>query len=151
MADTGIRPPDTLACANYSIPEIPDRTGVVSATVPDNLYPWALENTLYIGHWAHIYYRASPKVNLAFIGMMDIAKWKDDTLDPQKTSDDIRTAWGFIPTVEYYPFKDLNLRFYANWVARSYKYSDYSKTRFGAQEYNTGRFALGFVTPLGIF
>jgi hypothetical protein len=128
-----------------------DRTGIVSETVPDALYPWALENTLYIGHWAHLYYRVSPKINLAFVGMMDIAKWKDENLDPLKTSDDIRTAWGFIPTIEYFPFKDLNLRFYANYVGRSYEYSDYAKTRFGASDYNTGRFAIGFVTPLGIF
>lgn len=128
-----------------------DRTTIVSETVPDNLYPYALRETLYIGHWLHLYYRASPKINLAFIGMMDIAKWKDNNLDPQKTSDDIRTAWGFIPTIEFFPFNDLNLRFYANWVGRSYEYSDYAKKRFGAKDYNTGRFAIGFVTPLGIF
>ena len=127
-----------------------DRTSIVSETVPDALYPYALRDAVYIGHWAHIYYRASPKINLAFVGMMDLAKYKDD-IDPLKTSDDIRTAWGFIPTIEYYPFKDLNLRFYANWVGRSYEYSDYAKTRFGARDYNTGRFAIGFVTPLGIF
>ncbi len=128
-----------------------DRTTIVSETVPDALYPYSLENTLYIGHWLHLYYRLNPKINFALVGMMDIAKWKDNDLDPQKTSDDIRTAWGFIPTVEYYPFKDLNLRFYANWVARSYKYSDYAKSRFGASDFNTGRFAIGFVAPLGIF
>ncbi|HET6721828.1 MAG TPA: porin [Chitinophagaceae bacterium] len=127
-----------------------DRTSIVSETVPDNLYPYALRDAVYIGHWAHIYYRVNPKINLAFVGMMDIAKYKDD-IDPQKTSDDIRTAWGFIPTIEYYPFNDLNLRFYANWVGRSYQYSDYAKSRFGATDFNTGRFSVGFVTPLGIF
>lgn len=127
-----------------------DRTGIISDIVPDNLYPYALEETLYIGHWLHLYYRVNKKVNLALIGMMDIAKWNGD-LDPQKSSDDIRTAWGYIPTVEYYPFDNLNLRFYANWIGRSYKYSDYAKTRFAATDNNTGRFSIGFVTPLGIF
>ena len=127
-----------------------DRTTIVSTTVPDSLYPYALKNVDYIGHWLHLYYRINQKFNIAFVGMLDLAKWKND-VDPQKTSDDIRTAWGFIPTIEYYPFKDLNLRFYANWVGRSYKYSDYAKTRFGATDYTTGRFAVGFVTPLGIF
>jgi hypothetical protein len=83
--------------------------------------------------------------------MLDIATWKDDDLDPQKTDDHIRNAWGYIPTVEVYPWKNLNLRFYANWVGRNYVYSDYAKTRFGAKDYTTGRFCLGFVTPLGIF
>lgn len=128
-----------------------DRTGIISEQVNDELYPYALEKTVYIGHWLHMYYRVSPKVNLAFVGMVDIANWEDD-LDPQKPAEDnIRTAYGFIPTVEYYPFKDLNLRFYANFVGRSYKYSDYAKTRFGSVDVNTGRFAIGFVTPLGIF
>ena len=128
-----------------------DRTGIVSETVPDNLYPYALRKTLYIGHWLHLYYRVNPKINLAFVGMMDIAKWDDDGLDPQKTSNEIRTAWGYIPTIEYYPFKDLNLRFYTNWVGRVYNYSDYAKSRFGAKDYNTGRVSIGFVSPLGIF
>jgi hypothetical protein len=129
-----------------------DRTGIISDMVPDDLYPYALENTLYIGHWLHLYYRVSPKINLAIVGMMDIANWNDD-LDPQKPDDQnhIRTAWGYIPTFEYYPFKDLNLRFYANWVGRVYKYSDYAKSRLGAVDTNVGRFAIGFVSPLGIF
>ena len=128
-----------------------DRTGIISNEVPDSLYAHSLENTDYVGHWLHLYYRINPKMNIALIGMMDIAKWKDNTLDATKTTDDIRTAYGIIPTFEYYPFKDLNLRFFANFVQRSYVYSDYAKTRFGAADYTTGRFNLGFVTPLGIF
>jgi len=127
-----------------------DRTGIISATVPDDLYPWALQNCLYSEHWLHLYYRFNQNINIALVGFVDFANWKDD-LDPQKTDDHIRTAYGFIPTFEYYPFDDLNLRFYANWVGRMYYYSDYAKERFGAVDYNTGRFTIGFVSPLGIF
>jgi Phosphate-selective porin O and P len=127
-----------------------DRTTIVSETVPDNLYPYALRETVYIGHWVNINYRIKPKINLAFVAMLDIAKYKDD-IDPLKTSDEIRKAWGFIPTIEYYPFNDLNFRFYANWIGRKYEYSDYAKKRFGSKDYDTGRFSIGFVTPLGIF
>jgi hypothetical protein len=135
----------------YSMEDL-DRTGIISATVPDSLYPWALQNCVYSEHWLHLYYRVSPKINIAIIGMLDIANWKDD-LDPQKPEGDdlIRTAWGYIPTIEYYPFKDLNLRFYANWVGRIYNYSDYAKERLGAVDYTTGRFTIGFVSPLAIF
>ena len=124
-----------------------DRTGIVSATIPDNLYPYAVEQTFYTSHWVKADYRVSKKVNLSFVGYVDYAKWKDD-LDPQKSSDDVRTAYGVIPTIEYYPFEKLNLRFFANWVGRVYNYSDYSKTRFGVEDYTTGRFQIGFVTPL---
>ena len=98
----------------------------------------------------HLYYRLNKKVNFALVTMLDKASWKDD-LDPQKTSDHIRDAWGIIPTVEYYPFENLNLRFFANYVGRMYTYSDYAKNRLGATDYDTGRFSLGFVSPLGIF
>jgi hypothetical protein len=81
------------------------------------------------------------------VGFVDFANWKDN-LDPEKTSDQIRTAFGYIPTIEYYPFEKLNLRFFANWVGRIYNYTDYAKQRFGAKDYTTGRFVIGFVTPL---
>jgi len=121
-----------------------DRTGLISDLVPDTLYPYALEKTLYTGHWLHLYWRVNNEINLAVVGMMDIAQWKADDLDPQKTSDDIRIAYGIIPTIEYYPFKDLNLRFYANWVGRTYQYSDYAKSRLGVIDNSTGRFSIGF-------
>lgn len=128
-----------------------DRTGIVSATVPDSLYPWALEDTEYIGHWMHLHYRLNDKINLSLIGMMDIANWQNNNLDPLKTGHHIRTAWGYIPAVEYYPWKDLNLKFFANVVGRVYDYSDYATSRFGANDYNTARFTVGFIAPLGIF
>lgn len=128
-----------------------DRTGIVSATVPDALYPWALEDTEYIGHWMHIHYRLNDKINLSLVGMMDIANWQNDNLDPLKTNNHIRTAWGYIPSVEYYPWKDLNLKFFANVVGRIYDYSDYATSRFGVKDYDTARFTVGFIAPLGIF
>lgn len=133
----------------YSSEEL-DRTGIISETVPDVLYPYALENTLYVGHWLHIYYRLNAKWNFAFVGMYDTADWKADGI-PGKTEDRFRTALGFIPTVEYYPFEDLNLRFYINYVGRDYDYSDYATSATGATDFSTGRIAIGFVAPLGIF
>jgi len=124
-----------------------DRTGIVSNTIPDSLYPYAVEKTLYTSHWIKADYRINKKINLSFVGYVDFASWQDNR-DPQKGSDEIRTAYGYIPTIEYYPFEKLNLRFFANWVGRVYNYSDYSKKRFGVKDYNTGRFVIGFVTPL---
>jgi hypothetical protein len=130
-----------------------DRSYIISEQVNGSSeYKYALENTVYIGHWLHLYYRVSPKINLAFVGMVDIANWKDKAGQSLPGYDEhFRTAYGFIPTVEYYPFKDLNLRFYANFVGRSYKYSDFAKDRLDVVDMTKGRFAIGFVTPLGIF
>ena len=130
-----------------------DRTHIVSDVVPDSLYPYALAKTNYVGHWVHLHYRISPKINIALFGMLDVAEWKNSFNDPENLTGEehIRDAWGYIPVIEYYPYPDLNLRFFANWVGRSYVYSDYAKSRFGAADYTTGRFTIGFISPLGIF
>jgi hypothetical protein len=129
-----------------------DRTGIVSETIPNDLYNYSVGNTLYVGHWVNLRYMVNPKVHFTFVGMLDIANWKNSFNDPENTTGEehIRNAWGFIPAVEYYPWDNLNLKFFANWVGRSYDYSDYAQARFGAQNYNTGRFTVGFISPLGI-
>ena len=113
-----------------------DRTGLISNFIPDSLYAYAVKGTQYYSNWLHVYYRLNQKFNFAFVGFLDNAKWKSN-VDPQKTTDEIRTSWGYVPTIEYYPLKDLNLRFYVNWVGRTYKYSDYAKTRFGVSDLTT--------------
>jgi hypothetical protein len=130
-----------------------DRTTIVSQTVPDNLYAYSLANTRYIGHWLNFRYIVSPKVHLTLVAMLDIAQWKNGSQDPLNTTGEehIRNAYGFIPAVEYFPWSDLNMKFFANWIGRRYDYSDYAKTRFGATDYSTGRFTVGFISPLGIF
>jgi len=130
-----------------------DRTGVVSETIPDDLYGYSVANTQYIGHWINFRYQINPKVAFTFVGMLDIANWKNSYNDPQNTTGEehIRNAWGYIPAVEYFPWKDLNIKFFANWIGRIYAYSDYAIDRFGVTDYTTGRFTVGFISPLGIF
>jgi len=127
-----------------------DRTGIISGDVPDDLYPYALENTLYYSHWLKADYRFAEKWQMSFVGFVDKAKWMDD-IDPLKTSDDWRTAYGVIPTIEFFPWNDLNLKFFAGYVGRFYNYSDYAKSRVGAEDYNTGRIIFGIISPLHIF
>ena len=127
-----------------------DRTGLISGDVPDDLYPYALENTLYYSHWLKFDYRFFDKWQFSFVGFIDQSKWLDD-IDPQKTSDDWRTSYGYIPTIEYFPWKNLNLKFFVGYVGRIYNYSDYAKSRIGIEDYNTGRFMFGLISPLHIF
>ncbi|MBX7110159.1 MAG: OprO/OprP family phosphate-selective porin [Chitinophagales bacterium] len=128
-----------------------DRTSIVSETIPDSLYPYAVPNTMYIGNWLHVYYRLNEHINLALVGMVEFENWTDDNQYAPGDDNSIRVAYGYIPTIEYYPFRDLNFRVYANWVGRIYNYSDYAKTKLGAVDYNTGRFSIGIVTPLAVF
>ena len=130
-----------------------DRTHIVSDIVPDSLYAYALANTNYVGHWVHLHYRVSPKINLSFIAMLDIETWQNEHNDPLNVNgeENIRNAYGYIPTIEYYPFKDYNLKFFVTYIARMYDYSDYATERFGTADYNTSRISIGFISPVGIF
>ncbi len=127
-----------------------DRTGIISSDVPDDLYPYALENTQYCSHWLKADYRFTEKWQMSFVGFVDKAKWMDD-IDPLKTTDDWRTAYGVIPTIEFFPWNDINLKFFAGYVGRFYNYSDYAKSRVGVKDYNTGRIVFGIISPLHIF
>ncbi|WKK64647.1 porin [Lutimonas zeaxanthinifaciens] len=127
-----------------------DRTGIISEDVPDDLYPWALENTLYYSHWTKIDYRFAKKWGASFTGFIDQAKWLDD-IDPEKTTDHWRTGYGIIPSLEFYPWSDINLKFFAVYVGRIYNYSSYAESRVGLVDYQTGRFAIGIISPLKIF
>lgn len=124
-----------------------DRTGIVSQTIPRSEYKYTLTNTLYYSHWLQVEWRFMPKWQFAFVGFVDYAKWMGDE-DPTKNTDKIRTSFGYIPTIEYYPWKDINLKFFAGYVGRIYNYSDYAKTRVGAQDYNTGRVMVGLISAL---
>lgn len=123
-----------------------DRTGLITEKVDDTLYPYALAKTEYIGHWVHFRYKITPKVHFTFVGMLDIANWENSPTD----SDEVRKAWGYIPAIEYFPWSDVNLKFFANWVGRKYDYSKDAESGLGLADYTTGRFTVGFITPLGI-
>jgi len=128
-----------------------DRTGIVSSEIPDELYPHAVENTRYISHWTRITYKLSQKWRLSLDAFIDYAYWTDD-LDPLQTEDKFRTVYSYIPTVEFYPWDNLNLKFFAGYVGRDFVYSDYAKTRPGLEkeDYSTGKLMIGIISPLHI-
>ncbi len=115
-------------------------------TDPNNNQPTD-QDVLYASHWLKADYRIG-KINLSMVGMVDFASWKGNP-DPNKDNK-LRTAWGYIPAVEYFPFKDLNLKFFVNFVGRVYRYTDYAKSRFGSTNSTTGVISLGFISPLHI-
>jgi hypothetical protein len=124
-----------------------DRTGTISQTIPRNEYSYTLTNTVYYSHWLQVEWRFAPKWQLAFVGFIDQALWMGHE-DPTKTTNKIKTGFGYIPTIEYYPWDDINLKFFAGYVGRVYNYSDYATTKVGAQDYNTGRIMVGLISAL---
>ena len=126
-----------------------DRTGIISKEIPRDEYGYVLRNTQYNSHWLRVDYIFAPKWHVCFDGYVDFANWKGDE-DPEKAGygDKIRTAYGYIPTIEYYPWDDFPIKFFAGYVGRIYKYSDYAKMKVNAKDYNTGRVMIGLISPL---
>ena len=124
-----------------------DRTGIISKEIPRDEYGYVLKNTLYYSHWIQLDWQFVPKWHLAFTGYIDHAKWLDNE-DPEKYTNEIRTSYGYIPTIEYHPWDNFNLKFFVGYVGRIYKYSDYTKDKIGVEDYNTGRVMIGLISPL---
>lgn len=120
-----------------------DRKLLVSSFTPDKK---AVQGVRYMSHWLSADIKLSRIVHLALTGMVDFAYW-DGNPDPAKDKK-LRTAWGYIPGVEVYPFKTVNLKVYANMIGRVYRYSDYAQTKFGMVNNDNFRFSVGIVTPL---
>jgi hypothetical protein len=123
-----------------------DRLGLVTSLIPQSYSPYAALNTAYIEHWLRVEYTLAPQWKAELIGMVSEASW-DGNPDPNKDNH-LRTAWGIIPSVEYYPFKGLNLKFFASYVGRYYDYTDYARSKFGLENSTTGTIMVGFISPL---
>ncbi len=122
-----------------------DRKLIVSGIVHNGV---ARQGTRYMTHWLSADVQISRIVHLAFTGMVDLAYW-DGNPDPNANKL-LRTAWGYVPGVEVYPLKAVNLKVFANMVGRVYRYTDYAKMAFGSTNTNNYRFSVGIVTPLTI-
>jgi hypothetical protein len=122
-----------------------DRKGIVSRMVSGQ-YPYAAENTLYVDNWIRAEYLVAPKFNVLLTVMNSSHFWKGNP-DPNGKSK-LSTSYGLIPTVQYMPFKDLDIKFYVAYTARKYDYTPYAQTAFGVKDYSTGLLAFGFIAPL---
>ncbi|MGA7720395.1 MAG: porin [Ignavibacteriaceae bacterium] len=123
-----------------------DRLGLVTSLIPQSYSQYTALNTAYIEHWLRVEYTLDTQWKAAIIGMVSDAYWHGNP-DPNK-DDHLRTAWGIIPSVEYYPYKGLNLKFFTSYVGRYYNYTDYAKSEFGLENSTNGTIMIGFISPL---
>lgn len=124
-----------------------DRLGIISNIIK-NQHPYAAEKAVYLENWIRAEYLVTPKINLLITIMNSNHSWKDNP-DPNANSK-LSTSWGLIPTFQYMPFKDINLRFYVAYTARKFDYTSYAESTYGAKDYTTGLLAFGFVAPLHV-
>ncbi|MEK6451458.1 MULTISPECIES: porin [unclassified Myroides] len=123
-----------------------DRKGIVTGLV-ENQSDFTAQSVSYMENWLRMEYLVAPKVNLSMTLMASNAYGKDVKADNSGT-DLLRTSYGFIPSVQYLPFKDMNIRFFVSYVGRYYNHSSYAKENLGLENYNTGRLSVGFIAPL---
>lgn len=124
----------------FSIEEL-DRTGIIESLLP--VTGNAVQNTRYISHWLHGNYQITDRLHVGLVAMQDKASWYKNG-----GSQLIRTTWSLIPSVEYYPIKNYNLRIFAAYIGRFHKFSDYARSEYALKDNNWSHFSLGFMVPV---
>lgn len=124
-----------------------DRKGIISRIIIPK-YKYAATDVRYIENWVRGEYLVTPKLSFILTLMNSNHRWNDNP-DPEGNQL-LSRSFGYIPTVEYLPFKNLNLRFFACFVGRTFNYTSYAKTTFGVKDYSTGQFSIGVVAPINV-
>lgn len=124
-----------------------DRKGIIS-TIINPVFQVAAQDVRYIEHWVRAEYLIAPKVNLILTLMNSNHRWNDNP-DPGANTL-LSRSYGVIPTIEYLPFKDINLRFFVGYVGRKFNFTNYAENAFGAKDYTTGQLSFGIVAPLNV-
>ena len=104
------------------------------------------QHVSYIDNWIRAEYKIQPKVDLLLTLMTNNSYWNGNP-DPNKNNN-LVTSYGIIPTIEYAPFTNLNLKFYVAYVAKKYNYSSYAESKFNAVDCSTGQLSFGIIAPL---
>jgi len=98
----------------------------------------------YMSFVAKFNYRIAPKWNIFVKGMYETASLSKANGEFKKGK--YRTSYGYLAGVEYYPMES-NLHFFANFVGRSYDFTD----RTSLSNFNTQRVSVGFIYQLPLF
>lgn len=121
-----------------------DQKGVVSNSIK-NQQIYAAQDVTYIENWIRAEYKIQPKVSLLLSLMNNNSYWNGNP-DLNKSSN-MLTSYGVIPTIEFTPFSDLNMKFYVAYIGKKYDYSTYAERNFNAVDYSTGQFSVGIIAP----
>ncbi|MDX1753503.1 MAG: porin [Salinimicrobium sediminis] len=101
------------------------------------------EEVTYVENWIRAEYSFSPKFKGLLTLMTSSAYGK-----PETEKDHLRTSYGWIPTIYYSPFKNIDIRFFLTYIGRYYDYSSYATDVLGAGDYNKNEARVGIIAPL---
>lgn len=101
------------------------------------------EEVTYIENWVRAEYQFNRKFRGLLTLMTSSAYGK-----PETEKDHLRTSYGWIPTIYYSPFKNIDIRFFLAYIGRYYDYSNYATDVLGAGDYNKNEARVGIIAPL---
>lgn len=144
----------------YSIEGV-DRKGIITNIVAPHGWNKKAAKTDIMSFVLHANYRFHPNWNIFGKFMYENeGVYKTNTLDVLNTQGKetqvelrkgkYRTALGYIGGVEYYPFKDRTLHFFATYIGRNYFYTAKAQA-FGARHENTNSVQVGFIWHMPVF
>lgn len=125
-----------------------DRMGIITSMVNPNGHEFNTTKVDYMSAIMQVNYRFHPAWEVFVKGIYDSA-------GVYKTHDGLekgnyRTSWAYLGGLEYFPFKDRTLHFFAAYIGRSYNFSDRAKA-FGNKDYYTNSFSIGFIWQMPLF
>lgn len=124
-----------------------DRKGIITSMLPPTEEMHTQQDVSYLDNWFRVDYKITQKLALS-LTLMTSNAYAKNAVSSNSGNNHIRTSYGYIPMVEYMPFKNQNMRFFAAYVGRNYNYSDFAKENWNQSNYNTGRISFGFIAPL---
>lgn len=124
-----------------------DRKGIISRIIFPQ-YSYAAQDVRYMEHWVRGHILINSKVSFICTVMNSNHRWNDNP-DPNGQSL-LSRSYGFIPTIEYLPFKKYNLRVFSCYVGRKFDFTSYAEQNFGVKDYSTGQFSIGVLAPLNV-
>lgn len=130
----------------YASEEV-DTKGIVTNVINND---FIAEDVLYIENWIRAEYEFSPKIT-GLLTLMTDSGFGKNLEDNKKGRQRLRTSYGIVPTIYYYPFKDSSLRFYLAFIGRSFRYTNYAREVLRAKNYESAEFRFGIIAPLLIF
>lgn len=125
-----------------------DRLGVISNLLYETGEETRAMDVKYVSWVTKLNYRFLSKWNVFAKGMYETASVSRANLALEKGK--YRTSYGYMGGIEYYPMEEGNLHFFANYVGRSYRYTDRAND---IEAFNTNdcRLSLGFIYRIPIF
>ena len=123
-----------------------DRSDIITAFMPESMFAYRLQKTFYVENWLHVERSFPGGWKGTLTAFTNDASWFGNP-DPDRKAH-LRSSYGLIPAIEFYPSKKINLRFFANYIGRYYNYTDYARGKFGLQNSTTGTIQIGFAAPL---